>query len=665
MKQTRQEKYKLEDKKLTFNKELAAAINSRFADAQTARASNFQHFDVGLDQVLVDCHYARRGILSPDEKEVADELAHVGLAFGKQKSVTAANVFNDLVRNSIDQPLLEPTPVPDLPDDIKESILADLKQELLENKFSGDLRELASSLKLQAYGTTMERAKSAAVKAEIALRDVLAESDIRNVMQELLDDFCAMPYCVAKSPSYRFIDTPYWNKDEIAVKREIKPTVERISPFNFWILNGTTPQNAEACFEIASVQDAALKEMKGKKGWISESIDAALSTEAPRHPMANSIRWNHENKEQIADFRHTGTDTRELLWAHCRVNGSDLIKLDVDKYGGKAIDAEKVYEVCVGVVNFYIVHLTTMAANSPSVRPYQVASFEPINGSWAGIGILQRVAKAERIARSFTFSAIRNAAYSAKPTGEIDYTRLKEFYPNQEDLQGFMAGHLYLSTPDRTGAAGGRGAVNFFDVPNNTQQLLNGVTFFLEILESLAGVGKLTVGNMQGLATLGRSHRGISLVMGAESKLVRAALDNFDKLMLEPQLKAMYLHMLQNNKDAQIKGDASIIARSTMGYLNRETQAASRQESLNSAVGLAAQGLVDKELLTMLVENVLQDQGIDIKAYKARQAQTAALQGQSPADIAAAGVSQQPPPALPGSTGITNEQGNTIPGTLG
>lgn len=665
MKQTRQEKHKLEDKKLTFNKELAVAINKRFDDAQTARASNFQHFEQGLDQVLIDCHNARRGILGQDEREVADELAHVGLAFGKQKSVTAANVFSDLVRNSIDQPLLEPTPMPNLPDDIKESILRDLKKELLENQFSGDLRELAASLKLQAHGTTMERAKDAAARAEMALRDVLAESDIRNVMTELLDDFTAMPYCVAKSPSYRFIDTPYWNKNEIAVKREIKPTVERISPFNFWILNGTTPQNAEAVFEVSNVQDAALKEMKGKKGWISESIDAALSTEAPRHPMANSIRWNHENKETTADFRHTGTDTRELLWAHCRINGSDLIKLDVDKFGNKTIVPEDVYEVCVGVVNFYIVHLTTLPANSPSVRPYQVASFETLNGSWAGIGILQRVAKAERIARSFTFSAIRNASYSAKPTGEIDYTRLKEFYPNKDDLQGFMAGHLYLTTPDRTGASGGKNAVNFFDVPNNTQQLLNGVTFFLEILENLAGVGKLTVGNMQGLATLGRSHRGISLVMGAESKLIRAALDNFDKLMLEPQLKAMYMHMLQNTKDDQIKGDASIIARSTMGYLAKETKAASRQESLNAAVGLAAQGLVDKELLTMLVENVLEDQGIDIKAYKARLAQTAALQGQSPEAIAAAGLTQTPDPALPGATGIANEQGAAIPGILG
>lgn len=665
MKQTRQEKYKLDDKKLTFNKELAAAINNRFSDAQTARASNFQHFDVGLDRVLVDCHNARRGILSADEQEVADELSHVGLAFGKNKAVIAANVFDDLVRNSIDQPLLEPTPLPDLPDDIKESILQDLKTELLENQFSGDLRELAASLKLQALGTTMERAKDAAARAEAALRDVLAESDIRNVMHELLDDFCAMPYCVAKSPSYRFIDTPFWDKNKISVKREIKPTVERISPFNFWILNGTNPQNAEAVFEVSSVQDAALVEMKGMAGWISESIDAALSTEAPRHPMANSIRWNHENKEDISDFRQTGTDTRELLWAHCRINGSELIKLEVDKFSKKEIVSEKVYEVCVGVVNHYIVHLTTLPANSPSVRPYQVASFETLNGSWAGIGILQRVAKAERIARSFAFSAIRNASYSAKPTGEIDYTRLKEFYPNQEDLQGFMAGHMYLSTPDRTGASGGKSAVNFISVPNNTQQLLSGVTFFLEILENLAGVGKLTVGNMQGLATLGRSHRGISLVMGAESKLVRAALDNFDKLMLEPQLKAMYMHMLQNTKDAQIKGDASIIARSTMGYLNKETKAAARQESLNSAVGLAAQGLIDKELLTMLVENVLEDQGINIKAYKARQAQAMALQGQTPQAIAAAGLDQQPPPALPGATGITNEQGNTIPGILG
>jgi hypothetical protein len=610
--------------------------------------------------------------LSADEKGVADELSHVGLAFGKQKAVQAADVFTDLIRNSIDQPLLEPTPKPDLPADIKAGILEEMKKQLLVNQFSGDLKGLAATLKLQAIGTTQERAAAAAAKAELALRDILAESNIREVVRELMDDFTSMPFCVSKSPSYKFKDVKFWDGNKLSVKREIHPTIERISPFDFWVLNGTTPQNAEATFERAFVTETALQAMGKMPGWRQDAIDACMVKEPPRTkgmPTATTLFANLNPEEEFT-VRMTSTDEREIIYMYGRVRGEDLVKLKWEHDKGQVIDPEKIYEVCTGSVNELIVYLKLLPQNSPTMRPYQVASFEQLNGCWAGIGVLQRVAKAERIARAFTFAAIRNASYSATPTGEIDYTRLKEFYPDQNDLNNFNAGHMYLTNPDRTGASGGKNAINFYNVTNNTSLLTSGVTFFLGLMEDLAGVGKLIVGNMTGLATLGRSHRGISLVMGAESKLIRAALDNFDRDIMDEILTNMYHHMLQNAKSDDIKGDANIVARSTMGYLNKETKAAARQESLNSAVGLAAQGLVDKELLTMLVENVLEDQGVDMASYRARKEQAALLAGRGPndPDPAAAqggtGAGVNPDPTVGGS-GIKSEGGDMIPGALG
>jgi hypothetical protein len=81
---------------------------------------------------------------------------------------------------------------------------------------------------------------------------------------------------------------------------------------------------------------------------------------------------------------------------------------------------------------------------------------------------------------------------------------------------------------------------------------------------------------------------------------------------------------------------------------------------------------VDKELLTMLVENVLEDQGVDMASYRARKEQAMLLQGTDPnapvapgAEAAPAGVSgQTSPPVAVGGSGVKNEQGNMIPGVL-
>lgn len=644
---------KLPEETIKFNKELAAAIGKRFQDAVSARISNTEHFPNGLHAELVECHNIRRGILSEDEAEVADELQHVGLEFAKRKAVAASDVITDLVRNSIDMPLLEATPIPELPEDIKLGILQDMKKELFVNQFSGDLKQLAASLKIEATGTIQERARAAAEKAEKALRDILAQSDIRRVSRELIDDFCSMPYCVSKSPSYKLSDTPYWDKNDIKVKREVSITIERISPFNFYILNGTTPQNAEAVFEVAPTTEGDLLAMKGKHGWRSEEIDEALKKEAPRSYLLNNLTIiKDRNPEVPVTTRMTTTDTQELVWFHGRLKGQDLIKLKVDKYGKVAIEEDKHYEVCAAICNEYVVYLTALPTNSPSMRPYQVSSYEKINGSWAGIGILQRVKKAERIARSFMYSSIRNAAYSATPTGEIDYDRLKAFYPDEQELNKFNAGHMYMTTPDRTGAAGGKAAVSFFNVPNNTQNLLAGMSTFLDLIDMLAAVPKVGTGDLRGVATLGRSYRGIALVQQAEAKTIRAALDNFDREVIEPQLQGMYFHLLKTTKDSTIKGDARIIARSTSGYLVKEANASARQETLNSAVGLANAGLIKPELLQALVDEVLRDQGIDVDRYKT------------------APVDQPPAPGMlaPGQpappTGAA-EQGNVVPTSPG
>jgi hypothetical protein len=358
-----------------------------------------------------------------------------------------------------------------------------------------------------------------------------------------------------------------------------------------------------------------------------------------------------------------------MVWGYMRMRGSDLLELEVDKHGKLDINEDQTYEVCTAVYRDILVHLTALPINSPSFRPYYVASYEPINGHWAGTGVIQRVLKASRIARSFAYAAIRNASYSATPTGEMDYSRLAEFYPDQDELGSLNAGHMFLTSPDRTGSAGGKNAVNFYNVPNNTANLLAGMKVFTDLIDQLAAIPKIGAGDLSGQSTLGRSYRGIAMVMAAEAKTIKAALLTYDTRIQEPILKAMFYDLMETTKDPLLQGDASIIARSTSGYLLKESQAAARSETLNAAVGLAQAGLVDPGLLKSLVRQVLIDQGVSVDEYEAKQQLDAAgNQGAlGAAQGGAPGAPGTPPSTVPAApdgmsaqTGVTGTDGKKI-----
>ena len=323
--------------------------------------------------------------------------------------------------------------------------------------------------------------------------------------------------------------------------------------------------------------------------------------------------------QELNTARASTSDTKELIWFYGRMRGVDIgrIKGTPDK----KLKDDDYYEVCAVLCDKYVVYLSLLDANTAKLRPYKVSSYEKLNGSWSGIGILQRVRKAEKLARAFMFAGVRNAAYSARPTGELDYERLRQHYPDVNDLNKFLAGHMYITDPDRTGITGGRSAVNFHNVPNYSQQLLNGVTFFLDLVDMLAAVPKLGTGDMRGMATLGRSYRGIALVQQAEAKTMRSALDHFDQDFQEPMLLNMYYHLQEFSKDSSVKGDARIVPRSTSGYLRKEANASARQETVQSVIGLAnattkdGAPLVDGDLMKSLVLEMFKDQGVDVDRF--------------------------------------------------
>lgn len=586
--------------------EIVAEITRIYSDAQAARGSKSPHFEKSIDQVLQECHDDRRGRLPKDEIEIADELAHLGLEFGKRKAISAMDIMKDVLRHSIDQPILEPTDEPELTDEATNEILVQVKEKLYLEGFVGDLKsELIKPIKAEVLAKKKEVAQKRAYLAEKKLRDRLEQMEYDNEMDKVVDDFVSMPYAVVKYPSYEYKEVPYWSGNSWKLKHELVARAKRVSPFDIYLVGGDNAFNSAAVIEVIRCHVSELEAMKSEDNWRTSEIEEIISTSVgrsigPALPSKNREYGNtytSASKDYVEFIEFVGKLPRRLF----------------DKSGMKIDGNSDFIEITAVVCENRLLYIKQQKANSAQFRPYYISSYEKLNGSYAGIGVLQRVHKASRIARSMVYANVRNAAFTSRPTGEWDIGRMTEFYP-QEDLQKLGAGQLYFASPDITGKQGGHSpALTLWNIPNYSAQFQNLVTFYMDLIDMLSMVPKIGSGDMRGMATLGRSFRGIAMVQAAESKSTKAALDNFDRDIQEPLFLAMYNEEMADPKNADIRGDIRVKTRGTSGYTVKEAQASARQEALQYLAPYAQQ--IPPEILQDMLKAVMTDSGIDTEKY--------------------------------------------------
>ena len=593
--------------------EISSAIDKIYCKALADRNSKSEHFEKSLYSIMVDCHNERRGILSDDERAIADEMCHIGLDFGRRKAVQAKALIDDVVRFSIDQPIYEPSNVPELPKSAEKEVLASVYDQILQTGFTGGLsKDLIKPLKLEALAKYKAEAQKKATLVEQHIRDQLEQMDYDNEMSKVIDDLVSMPFCAANYPCYEYKQTPKWVEDKWVVEEKLVGRMKRISPFDIFLVSGNEPKRCAAVLQRDTVHSSALEKMLGKEGWIDDAIERVLDSTTPEQVIEQSYSRNIENKHGIKDsstieyYKFYGKLPRKLF---------EKSGLMLDSGTSRSV------EVIVFVKGKEIIYFKQQRENSEEFRPFYLTSYEKINGSYAGIGVLQRVSKVAKIARAMTYAAIRNAAYTAKPTGEMDYSRLKQFN-KEEDLKSLSIGTLLATEPDLTGKQGGFSpAIHLYDIPNHMGQYQAALTYFLELLDQLSDVPRISAGQGQGLATFGRSHRGLAMLVAGESKSVKAVLQNFDFDISEPIFLAMYNELMADTKNPNLKGDIRCRARGTSGYVGREAKAAARQEGLQFLAPYAQE--IPPELRAELLRGVLMDMGVDVERFDKKTASVA------------------------------------------
>jgi hypothetical protein len=197
----------------------------------------------------------------------------------------------------------------------------------------------------------------------------------------------------------------------------------------------------------------------------------------------------------------------------------------------------------------------------PATIPYYAVPYELNPYSFFGVGIAENMDDTQTLMNGFMRMAVDNAVLSGNLLIEIDETNL---VPGQ-DLS-IYPGKVFRRQSGAPGQA--IFGTKFPNVSNENMQLFDKARV---LADESTGFPSFAHGQT-GVAGVGRTASGISMLMNAAAGGIKTVIKNVDDYLLAPLGKAMFSFNMQFDFDEDIKGDLEVKARGTESLMANEVR---------------------------------------------------------------------------------------------
>lgn len=510
-----------------------------------------------------------RGLYDENVKFTTTEKSRVFIKVTKMKVLAAYAQVIDVLFAGNKFPIgIEPTPVPlsDLPD----SIHLDPKEPegpkggvLARPELWGPFAKLLGGRGIEDKmkegpgktpgSATWEPIKMAAKKMEKLIFDQLEESDASTHLRAMAFELCMLGHGVVKGPFAQSIEYPKWDKDG-TYKPEIKdvPKVSHVSVWNFY--PDAEAKNISECdgvIERHKMSRSQLRELKKRPMFREESIDLAINA-GPNYVPEYWESTITDNQIQVTNERY------EVLeyWGVIDADHAALADLKIPPEA----EQDDEYQVNIWICNGQILRLV-FNPFTPKRIPYHATPYELNPYSFFGIGIAENMTDTQMLMNGFMRMAVDNAALSGNIVIEVDETNMvpgqsMEVYPGKVfRRQGGVPGQAIYGT-------------NF---PNVSQELLQLYDKARQLADEATNLPSYAHGGT-GVAGMGRTASGMSMLMSAADKSTKAVIKNIDDYILSPLGKGMFAFNMQFNFDETIVGDLAVVAKGTESLMKNEVR---------------------------------------------------------------------------------------------
>lgn len=573
---------------------LADLVVRRWWDAWQYRQS-YQLGDCAVETILGRCYRQRAGVYEPDEVGLLDGI-DVYVPLTDMKCMAAEAWLRDMLATVIEMPFtIEPTPLPDLPERLKQKILRDLKLEIataasggqvfavaqrlgelprdladmafgqMISDYPGDLADVAARLKEAAHSMAFYEAKQATDRMSVLIRDQLVQMQWVQALMHIFHDMVTYPAAVLKGPI--LVEKPRirWQGNRRVVRSEQGLECYRVAPFDI-MPSADSPDCQRGTFiiEKARMTRRSLAWARRQRFWITENVDKIL--EEYRTYQRNWLVFGTSyNLEQpiITPNLWGDEETIDVLEHHGILSGREL-----RPYGFSA-DDRQFYEAKIVVCGGRTLCAKVNGVPHLAERPYHNASYEMMGDQFWNLCPTMKLRDVQRTVNAAVRAQIRNMAFSSGPLAEIDVARVQRYVTDIAQLMRTDPYSALLTDPDMMN--GGRPARQFQNVPQIIVPLQNTIAFYMKMADDVSNIPAYAQGET-GLQGAGRTYRGFSAVFAQAIKVFKMPVQNLDVGVFQPFGTQLYNYNMTTAKDESIKGDAEVRARGSQGLVDREQQ---------------------------------------------------------------------------------------------
>ena len=636
---------------------LMAFLDERFSRAEDARRSDEDRW--------LRAYRNYRGIYGADVQFTEAEKSRVFIKVTKTKTLAAYGQITDVLFANNTFPLsIEPTILPegvaesvhveadpkmadmpeeqsslfgykgdgkDFPKGATATSLADMLGPLREKLAELDVKEGAGST---PTSITFHPAMVAAKKMQKKIMDQLDESNANKQLRSAAFEMALFGTGIMKGPFAVDKEYPRWDED--GKYNPIIKTMPQTSHVSVWNAypdpDASNTDEMQYFIERHKMSSTQLRGLKKRPMFRSNVIDMVIAD----GPDYTKKSWEDDLNDYQTD---TGVERYEVLEYWGVVDVELLEKNDV-KIPSELADMPEL-QANIWFTNGKIIRLV-LNPFKPVRIPYYAVPYELNPYSFFGVGIAENMDDTQTLMNGFMRLSVDNAVLSGNLVFEVDETNL---VPGQ-DLT-IHPGKVFR----RQGGAPGQ-ALFGTKFPNVSQENLQMFDKARQLADESTGLPSFSHGQT-GVAGVGRTASGISMLMNAASGGIKTVIKNVDDYLLRPMGEAFFAFNMQFDYDPEASGDLEVKARGTESLMQNEVRS---QRLLQFLQVIQNPALAPFAKLPYIVREIAKSMDLDpdLVANNMDEAarQALILQKMQPApEPAAAGPAGGPPPVSDTSGG--------------
>jgi len=583
---------------------LASHIMQEFRINKDAKRNSLVEDDITNSLEQYNGQYGRKDLA----KIIAEGGSTIYMQLTAIKARNASSWMRDILLAANEKSwTIKPSPMADLPNDLKESIsqsineefqeLADAKREedakIAEAKAAKeaqsaqgvpggqpqeqeqpqqpqagattqagtaqetvrDLNQEKRDILISVYEEIQKEAKFNMMFMERQIDDQFLAGGYYKALGTFIDDFCIFPTAFIKGPVITMKPKLVWENGEPVVTKEYCFQDKRVSPYDIYPSPEASSLQEGSLCEHLRLSRTEVFDLSEAPGYDAGAIYKVLedTTEGSSTPywIDTGIESDKADQEKRGDQFEANRNVIHGIHFFGSVSTRILKEWGVECDQLASAHPEKQFEVEAIMLNEEVVKC--VLNDDPLLRrPYYSASYQTRPGSIWGRSLPMLMEDIQRMCNATARALSNNMALSSGPQIEIYIDRLAD----DGEIENIRPFKIWQLTTDPSGGSGR--AVNFFQPTSNASELLSVYEQFESRADDATGIPRYAYGNEKtgGAAT---TASGLAMLFESSSKMIKDAIRNIDAGVIIPRVEyQFYWNVILNEID--FSGDVQVKA---------------------------------------------------------------------------------------------------------